>query len=576
MSKIRPTWDFYVRCGLALAAFVFILYRIFSVDFIGDEWGMWKDSIQPGLEALLSFQHKDPQSHFLQALCAMPFLKYLAIDRVVAIRIPSLLMFLVYVWAGMHLSRRFANGWFRVLFFAAWIGPQIILEYFGLSRGYAFLLAWGGVALDGLLEAYDPKNTPVWRDRWTKIAIFAAALALLSLLTFAYGYFLLTVLLLLRYYLEEEGNIWAKLKAVLRRGGFVIGTGVVLMAFYLPRYLVLRHSPAMQWGGKSNFVSDTFASIIGCVTYVEFSHERIIFWLGVVVFGVCVADLLAWLWQLRHERTTLSEALTSPLALAAVLLFGLAIGSQLAFWAGGMQFPVRRSMLYLWPMLVLFLGFSWQELRWGVVRWLNVGMLCGVLGFAVCTYNTYRTYEYRQDAQNKEIARMLHELSEGRTEADPLVVGMTDWLRYTLWYYFEYEYEDMAVHPQLKDHPVFRLHGGRLFTYSMNYALPAGVARWHIHPKTDYFLLQGHYEGNVFHETVPYDFAKPPPPELTGYEPVAYFAKSDVSLFAVKEGKRRGGCDPRRCMICQALYQIAGEPVDATATPMGPRQRPGE
>lgn len=551
----RTTWDFHVRCGLALAAFAFILYRVFNVEFIADEWGMWKDSIQPGLKALLVFQHKDTQSHFLQGLCAIPFLKYLPVGRVVAIRIPSLLMFPVYAWAGMRLARRFSSGWFRLLFFAAWTGPQIVLEYFGMSRGYAFLMAWGGVAFAGLIEAYDPENTPVWRDRWTKISIFSAGLALLALLSFSYGYFLLTVLLLLRYYLDAEGTARTRMATVLRRGGFVIGMGVVLALFYLPRYLDLRLTPHLKSGGTRNFVADSFATVIGCVMYVDWFHEDVIFWLGMAVFGVCLVDLVALLWKLRRERPALTKALREPFVLSAVLLFGLAIGIQAAFSLAGIRFPLQRAALYLWPILVLFLGFSWQELKWGVVRWLNLLVLCGVVGTALCTYNTYRNYGDQKDAQNKEVARVLYELAQQeRAEGRPLVVGMTDFLRYTIWYYYENEYPDMAVHPQLKDHPVFRLHGDNLlFTYSLNYGFPEPFpSLWHHHPHTDYYLLYPNQSGNK------------PQERLMDLTPVRYFEKSDVSLYKAKTPTGRVGCDPKRCMICQALYQIAGVPVETT------------
>ncbi|MBP1589494.1 MAG: hypothetical protein ILO10_04780 [Kiritimatiellae bacterium] len=554
-SKRPPTWDFFVCCGLALAAFVFILYRIFNADLVGDEWGMWKDSIRPGLKALLTFQHKDTQSHFLQGLCAIPFLKYLPIGTVPAIRLPSLLMFPVYAWAGMRLARRLASSWFRILFFAAWIGPHIVLEYFGLARGYAFLLAWGGVAFAGLIEAYDSKNTPAWRDRWSKISIFSAGLALLSLLTFSYGYFLVTVLLLLRYYLEAEGPDWTRLAVVLRRGGFVIETGVVLVVFYLPRYLFLRHTPLMQWGGTRNFVSDSFASLIGCVTYVDLTRENVIFWLGMAVFGVCVANLLAWLWQLRRERPSFFRILQSPLALAAILLFGLALCTQVVFWVAGIRFLLERAVLYLWPIIVMFLGFSWQEIRWGGVRWLNVLLLCGVVGWSACTYDTCKTYEQRWDAQNKEISQVLHDLAQQERQAGrPLVVGMTDNLKYTTWYYFENESPDMAAHPQLAEHPVFRLHGDNLlFTYSLNYGFPWPFPPvWHHHPHTDYYLLALNIPGNK------------PNGRLMDLTPVRYFEKSDVALYKAKTPTGRGGCDPKRCMICQALSQIAGVPIAAT------------
>lgn len=549
-----PAWDFFVCFGLALAAFAFIFYRIFNADLVGDEWGMWKDSIRPGLKALITFQHKDTQSHFLQGLCAIPFLKYLPIGTVPAIRLPSLLMFPVYAWAGMRLVRRFARWWFRILFFAAWIGPQIVLEYFGLSRGYAFLLAWSGVSFVGLIEAYDPGNTPVWRERWSKISIFSAGLAMLALMTFAYGYFLLTLLLLLRYYLDAEGTVRHRMSAVLRNGGFVIGMGVMLLIFYLPRYLILRHSPLMQWGGTRNFVADSFASLMGCVTYVDMTHENVIFWIGMAGFAICMADLFAWLWKMRKERPRMSHAFQSPLALAVVLFFGIAVVAQVGFWMAGIRLPLERAILYLWPIIVMLIGFSWQELRWWWVRALNVLALCAVVGWAVYTYDTRVTYEQRWDAQNKEISMVLHELAQQELQSGrPLVVGMTDNLKYTTWYYFENETADMAVIPQLEEHPVFRIHGDNLlFTYSLNYGFPWPFPPvWHHHPHTDYYLLALNIPGNQPNE------------RLMDLTPVRYFEKSDVALYKAKTPTGRVGCDPKRCMICQALDQIAGMPVAA-------------
>jgi hypothetical protein len=45
--------------------------------------------------------------------------------------------------------------------------------------------------------------------------------------------------------------------------------------------------------------------------------------------------------------------------------------------------------------------------------------------------------------------------------------------------------------------------------------------------------------------------------------PVRYFEKSDVALYKAKTPTGRVGCDPKRCMICQALDQIAGMPFAA-------------
>ena len=549
MTK-RFSWDFYICIGLAVVAAVFIFYRIFSVNLVGDEWGMWKDSIKPGLEALITFQHKDPQSHFLQGLCAIPCLKYLPVDTITAIRIPSFLMFFVYVWAGLHLTKWFKNSWFKILFFAVWIGPQIILEYFGLARGYAFLLAWSGASFVGLIEAYNPENSVAVQNRWTKFSIFSAALAILALLTFSYGYFVITLLLLFRYYLAASGKFWKRILETVRNGSFIIWTSIITGIFYLPRYLVLRHSPAMQWGGTSNYISDTFTSVMGCFTYIHWSNIDIIFWIVFITVLLCLLNLMILTWKLFTEHKPISETMQSPLVLSAAVFFGIAAVTQILFWVLDMQFPIRRAMLYLWPAIVLYIGFSIQENKNWIIRALNISWLIGMLGFAVVSYNTYKGYEYRQDAQNKEITQVICELAKDKAyENRPLVIGMTDCLKYTIWYYLENEY-NMPVHQIFKDHPIFQLHGNKLFTYSLNYGYPSPFPPiWH-HPSfsPNYYLLSQCEAGNK------------PNPGLMYMVPVKVFEKTDAALYKAKTPEVPLGCNVNNCKICQMLDQLFVKP----------------
>lgn len=552
----RWSWDFYVCIAMSIGAFFFILYRIFNVSFSMDEWGMWKDSIRPGLEALITFQQQIPQSHFFEGLFAMPFLKYLPFEPAESTRIPSLLMLPVYVWSGMYLAKRqFANSWLRLVFFGAWLCPQIIIEYFGMARGYAFLMALSGASFVGLIEAYNPKNTDVQQERWTKLSILSACLAMLSVLTFSYGYFMVSFLLLLRYYLNANGSVHHRIGETLHRGSFVVWTGIALVIFYLPRYLILRHSSSMQWGGTSGFVADSFSSLLECIAYIPRDVHNIVHTTGLnagivyTAFGLCLLDAVLFLVQSISGRKSLRVILQSPFAISSTLFFGIALLMQVLFWLFGMQFPTRRTTLYLWPILVMLLGFSINEYKSVLLRMANGLALIVVIANSFFTYNTNMILETNGDYQNKEITRALCALAKDMPPGKPMFVGVTDCMRYTIWYYLEYEHGLKPV-LQFENHPVFKMFGdNKIFLYSLSYGYPQPFPPiWHHFPfSPDYYLLS------------PYEPGQQPNPRLMDMTPVYECKKSRAAIYKAKPPEGPLGCDVNKCFVCQALYQMAGQ-----------------
>lgn len=550
----RAKWDFYACIGISIAAFLFVLYRIFSVSFTSDEFGMWEHSLCPGLEALITFRHQDPQSHFLQGLCAIPFLKYLPINTVIAIRLPSLCMFPIYVWAGMHLAKRFQSGLYRLFFFCTWLCPQIVLEYFGMARGYAFMLAFAGVAYAGLLEAFRADSTEIRRNRWTKVSILAAALAMLALLTFSYAYIMIAFLLLLRCYLEANGKFRNRILETLQRGSFVIWTSIVLGVFYLPRYLIIRRAPTMQGviGGISNFVTDMFATMWCCIAYLKYTtfQSRALvhnITIGCCAFALCVLNLLVTGWSLHKRRVDIH----SPSVLSMILFFGIAILSQFMLWMFAIQFPFYRTTLYLWPLFTMLIGFSTYENKWPVLRCINVLALLVVFARCIATYNTYTASESRHDVQNKEIAQVFCEMAQNRPDRNrPLFIAMSDAIRYTIWYYLDKEMPGMKVDPPFENNGFCKVFGnGALLMYSINYGYPQPFPPiWHHFPfPPDYYLLSPYEPGSI------------PNSKLLDMTPVRKFEKCDAALYKSKtpsDGKL--GCDVRDCMICQWLYGLVG------------------
>jgi hypothetical protein len=547
-------WDFYACLVISLTAFAFILYRIFNIGFTMDEWGMWKDSIRPGLEALITFKQQIPQSHFFQGLFAMPFLNWLPFNPCESTRIPSLLMFPVYAWAGFHLANYFKNSLLRLLFFCVWLCPQIILEYFGMARGYAFMFAGCAAAFVGMFETYNNKNTDIQKERWTKFSILSAAVALLSVLTFSYGYFMVTILLLLRYWIDADGTFWSKLKETISKGSFVIWTGVVLGVFYLPRYLILRHSDSMQWGGTNNVISDSFTSFLDCFACIpqdchnvmNFGHVNPI--IVYLVFGLLFTNFLVFVIANLVRKTSGTELMHSPFLLASIGFFGIIALMQLLFWFFNMQLPTRRTVLYLWPITVMLLGFGIAEQQSFLVRTLNVIVMLFALEFSMTKYNVDSIVEASVDCQNKEIANQLYELSKYYSPERPMFVGVTDCMRYTIWYHLEYDCK-MKENPGLANNPVVKMFGDRLILYSLSYGYPQPFPNtWHHFPfSPDFYVLS------------PYEPGQQPNLQLMEEKPLYTFDICKTAIYkATQPTNGVLGCNVTNCQVCQMLYSMVG------------------
>lgn len=552
MKAIFRRWDFYACLTISLAAFAFILYRIFNISFTMDEWGMWKYSIRPGLEPLITFQHQLPQSHFFQGLFAMPFVKWLPFDPCEASRLPSILMFPIYIWAGFHLANYFKNSLLRFLFFCTWICPQIILEYFGMARGYAFMFAGCVASFVGIFETYNNKNTEIQKERWTKFSILSAAVALLSVLTFSYGYFMVTILLLLRYWIDADGTFWSKLKETISRGSFVIWTCVVLGVFYLPRYLILRHSDSMQWGGINNVISDSFTTFLDCLVCIpqdchnimNFGHVDLI--LVYVIFGLLLLNFLTFLISNIIHKIPFKELLHSPFLLASISFFGIVAMMQLLFWIFNMQLPTRRTVLYFWPIIVMMLGFGIAEHKSLFIRIINVITMLFAIEFSMTKYNVDSIVEASVDCQNKEIANRLYELSKYYTPERPMFVGITDCMRYTIWYYLEYEHK-MEENPATVNNPIVKMFGDKIVLYSLSYGYPQPFPNfWHHFPfSPDYYVLS------------PYEPGQKPDFRLMEEKPLYEFDICKTAIYKSKPVEERFlGCNVQFCKVCQLFYSM--------------------
>lgn len=556
------TWVGMLCLLLIVLAGAYVIIRAVRMELTSDEWGFMEDSLKPGLEAILTFQHKDPQHHFLLALLSLPFLHLWPGNPVTGIRIPSVLAFFLYAWVGWRLGRRLKRSWLRLVLMLGWFGNAWLLEYFNEVRGYSLLVAFASLAYLGVIEAYDRRGGLFQQSRWSYIAILAAAAAMLSIMVFVFAFCVIAGLLILRYGLDAEAQSDAEVAKDGRMGwrrrvgsaweqsGFIIATGIVVGVFYLPRYLILKNHPAMQWGGETGFVHDTMGSVVNMFPhFTQYLPNAIAPWLpaiawavtGMMALNAVAVGISLWRGQKRNVR----DFLESPTVLLSVVFVGIWVLSGVGHALAGVQYLVQRTTFFLWPLVVAQCVFAMDEAegvwKW-VVRGLNLAALAVALVMTGREINLDHCEANEWIAHESEIVRTIAKLAQ-ESYGRPVVVGLSDPMKYTFGYYMD-EACGIKESPQTERNPVFKMFGSNIYYYSLNYALPDD-AEWHWHPATTHYLLSefsGHH----------------PDPTLMDTNPVVYWQGMRAGLYRALPQEKPRGCKPGKCGICQYFREMTG------------------
>src|ERR1017187_7305336 len=247
----------------------YVIYRMFHVPLGPDEWGplhsihvhtFWRTIVKP------DFDDWESQAHFLNLLLSRVF-RLLPFSDMVCDRFPSLLALVIYLLALWRLRKMFVHSITRIAVFAALLSNAYILDYFGLSRGYALSQAFAMWSLVFVLEIVDhsTKDYAVigFKARLGLWFAVPSVIGNLSLLCFFAA--IVGVLLILEYkgYIQHPKENLSYLP-----DNIYMFSGVfVLFMFYMYRVPQMMHANQLFWGGTTGFISNTLSSLVKCVFY---------------------------------------------------------------------------------------------------------------------------------------------------------------------------------------------------------------------------------------------------------------------------------------------------------------------
>jgi hypothetical protein len=339
-----------------------------------------------------------------------------------ALRAPALAGCGLYLFATWRTLRLFTEGARRLALTALFATNPLLLEFFGLARGYGLGIGFLMLALYFLLARHlGPLAAP---RSAAALPIGCLAIATLANLSFVYPLLALTAAITV---LELRGGLRHALRAVLLPS---VVAFAVLAAIYNPAVIARIQPNVAHWGGVTGFWNDTVGSLVAAVLYGQpYANEATVHagaWL--------VAGLLAGAFAVAAHGT-LWETPRDPLAPAIATMLAtlvlVALGVTVQFHALGTLFPIGRGAMHLVPPFLILVALTWEyagrrgpgfaPLRAALAVVIAAGTLHGVL-----VINTTHTHAWRYDAGTKTAMRTIDRLHAERSPGRPARLA-TDW-----------------------------------------------------------------------------------------------------------------------------------------------------
>ncbi|MGV3613472.1 MAG: hypothetical protein ACO1N0_21110 [Fluviicola sp.] len=363
-----------------LLAFTYVIIRGFTVGITHDEALTYKiirgDEIYKGTA----------NHHWLNTQLSTLSIYFFGAKEF-ALRLPNILSFGIFWFFLFRIAKTFLKSSATQLALLLFLcGNPFILDFFSLCRGYGLSLAFVTASLFYLFKTVSLKSDSRVQHYFlgTGFAILALSANLNTL-----NYFLVALALMLLCLLVFKPKNW-----VLLLTSLIILSGITLF-FSLDRLFFLRAKDELYFGTTN--IHTTIDSLICSSFYFRdgFAHVQILRYL---LYGL----ILLIIFLVIRKKSLFTPGAFSLMVLTGV--FAALIAEHLLFDS---LYPLNRSSLYLYPILLLALLLNLESWKYKVVRWLFLTIsLCFVL-VNTLFYNFKVTTTWPEDQHVKEVMLLI-------------------------------------------------------------------------------------------------------------------------------------------------------------------------
>ena len=297
---------------------------------------------------IVSYKDWYTNNHLLNSL----FMKYseqIFGSSETALRLPNLLLFIVYMVYGYLLFRR-TNQFLVVAVFVLLCTNNMLIDLFGLARGYGLSYGFMLMSLYHFIESFYQQKTK--NLIFFHIGALLAVLCNFTLLTFYVALLLVYNLIVLIdcTFITNKKYRFLELNKV-----HFIPLLLVIIILYEPIRRLVKYN-SFDFGGKTGFYHDTITFLINnslhnihLQPFVLVSLQVIFTTIIVVSFFIIIRKILSGneMFFNKFKGLIISNFLVIIMSIAIILLHTIF----------GTDYPINRFSMFLYPLFTIHFGF---------------------------------------------------------------------------------------------------------------------------------------------------------------------------------------------------------------------------
>lgn len=381
---------------LGLLALAYVVARAYRVGVTYDEVWTLVGFVPQNFLDIIRFNPSDANNHIINTLLIKFFFVFGNHSLFVA-RLPNILACVVYLYFGYKICSKYLSPFLGLSCYLMLLLNPFLLDFFSIARGYGLALGFQLASMYFLIHYVAKHKTK--HAVWSLILGALAVLSSFSWLNYWIVIFVLINAVALGY--RKQFNT----KRVL---AYTLIVAVMLLLIIFEPLRKLQQGDSLYYGGSDNFISDTLLSL---TKYSMYTAE-VCTWVHVVLYGFMGLFLLAAIVSFAGKRNLYS---VRNLVLLIMVLCSASVVVQ--HYIFGTLYLIDRTALFFYPLLILGLFFSLQEIK---LKWFSRVLACVFVALFAFNFfshaNFYKTAIWYFDARTKETLRFLNDKGKAQNK----------------------------------------------------------------------------------------------------------------------------------------------------------------
>jgi len=331
-------------------------------------------------------------NHFLNTFLIKLFIFFFG-DSFFVIRLPNVLVFLVYLFFSYRISTKNFSKWLGLACFIALVCNPFLLDYFSLARGYGLSFACMMASL-----YYGIENIKSYSNATLSKSLAWATLSVFAIFSMIYFWAALALALNMAVVFRRDKVL---LKQILIRS---VAWGVILLMLVSYPIFMLVKNEALFYGDPNSFLSGTLLSVARYSLYSVYNYRPSVY---IALGSFCFLLVFVAILSLFYNKTLLSGK-NFILAVSIFIIGEIFILHHVA----GVLYPLDRTALYLYPLSILCLYCCIENVN----KYIRISTMTTVLVALLLNFfvnaNFYRVALSAADSRTNEILYKINEIGK--------------------------------------------------------------------------------------------------------------------------------------------------------------------